>query len=518
MHKHIYESQQKFRILHRTKLNCREGEWMTNSKMVTRLSIAVVLMVYLLATVAVFAPVRARAESAEEVTSGLLGWWQMNHSSGYNATDSSENGLNGIVQSARADNQIWVGDDTPTCDDNNTQALSLNGPSEESGEFVSFDAPNPTPDSLTISAWVKINETEPLSEEYMPIAGNLIHSEGDFGFGLEVRYAENKIYFINNRNFDGNFAENSPVYDYNESEVVDKWLHVAGTYDYTTGVSNLYINGDLVDSYDGVDERSIFYDDGSFSIGRDGSLTRYFKGLIDDVRLYDRALNSYEITELASTGCSETTEEPVDDEDGITATIEDAAPNNGDANNDGTRDSEQPRVTSLVSPVNNKYVVLETGGCTTNSSVSVIKEPSVSTQDDDNYQYPFGFINFTLTGCSVGSTHTITKHYFGDYDPAKLVLRKYNPTKQTYTTISTATITAVTIGGQKAVKVVYQVTDGGELDQDGTANGTIVDPAGIGLLEVTAPATGFKKESVVMPFVLFSVAAGMFILNRVRRV
>ena len=44
--------------------------------------------------------------------------------------------------------------------------------------------------------------------------------------------------------------------------------------------------------------------------------------------------------------------------------------------------------------------------------------------------------------------------------------------------------------GQQALKVVYQVTDGGALDLDGSANGTIVDPAGPARLATGTPDTG----------------------------
>jgi len=182
----------------------------------------------------------------------------------------------------------------------------------------------------------------------------------------------------------------------------------------------------------------------------------------------------------------------VEDDDGVDGAVEDAAPNEGDANDDGTPDNEQPKVTSLVSPVSGSYVVLESDSCTANSSVSINSESSNGVQDG-SYNYPLGLLNFTLTGCSVGVTETITQYYYGSYDVSKLVVRKYNETTDTYATITGAVITAVTIGGRSAVKVVYTVTDGGALDADGIANGTIVDPAGIAVLGAASPNTGYAK-------------------------
>jgi hypothetical protein len=71
------------------------------------------------------------------------------------------------------------------------------------------------------------------------------------------------------------------------------------------------------------------------------------------------------------------------------------------------------------------------------------------------------------------------------------VARKYNTATKTYTDIPNATITNVTIGGQKALKITYDITDGGPLDADGTPNGTIVDPAGPAVKDASTvtPAT-----------------------------
>lgn len=190
------------------------------------------------------------------------------------------------------------------------------------------------------------------------------------------------------------------------------------------------------------------------------------------------------------------------DTDGSIEGVEEAGPNSGDANNDGTPDNTQPTVTSLVNPVTAKYAVVESSGCDTNASVSVAA-PSVS---DGGYTYPAGLANFSL-GCGTpGKTATITLYFYG-VSPANMVLRKYNSTTGTYKSVTGAVLSDVTIGGQQATKVVYSVTDGGELDADGSANGAIVDPAGLALAAVTAPRTGLNKNSVITPFAMLFVGA-----------
>lgn len=177
----------------------------------------------------------------------------------------------------------------------------------------------------------------------------------------------------------------------------------------------------------------------------------------------------------------------LEDNDGVDTSIEGAAPNSGDANNDGMPDAEQTGVTSLVNPVTANYSVIEAGACTANNTVSSSAESTAA--PDSEHDFPVGLMTFTLTGCAVGGTETITQYHYGaTYDLSTLVMRKFDGT--TYTTVSGATFSTVTIDGQSVLKVVYQVTDGGPLDQDGVANGTIVDPAGPGTTLGTLAETG----------------------------
>ena len=79
-----------------------------------------------------------------------------------------------------------------------------------------------------------------------------------------------------------------------------QWVHLVGTYDKNASDSNIrvYVNGILKSattaSYD------IGYSDSSLRIGMaiPGNSLQYFKGKIDEVRIYNRAINSQEITAL----------------------------------------------------------------------------------------------------------------------------------------------------------------------------------------------------------------------------
>ena len=176
------------------------------------------------------------------------------------------------------------------------------------------------------------------------------------------------------------------------------------------------------------------------------------------------------------------------DSDGATNSIESSAPNSGDGNGDGISDAAQTNVASLVNPVTSQYATMSST-CDSSSGVSVNAE-SVNSVQDTVFSYPLGLMSFTLQCNTIGQTATVSQYYYYTTDPGAVVARKYNTVSGTYQAITGATIERVTIGGQTAIKVTYVVTDGGSLDEDGVANGVIVDPFGLAKGQVTAPNTG----------------------------
>lgn len=173
------------------------------------------------------------------------------------------------------------------------------------------------------------------------------------------------------------------------------------------------------------------------------------------------------------------------DNDGITDSVEDAAPNGGDANNDGTDDSDQDKVSSFVNPVTNQYVAVEVDSTCSITTASNNAE-SANAVADSGFNYPVGLVNFTAACGTPGFTTDVNLYYFGA-PTSNVVLRKYNPNTHAYFTVNGAVLTP---SGQTVMKATYQVTDGGVLDTDGIANGTIIDPAGLAVGAVGVPNTG----------------------------
>lgn len=159
-----------------------------------------------------------------------------------------------------------------------------------------------------------------------------------------------------------------------------------------------------------------------------------------------------------------------------------------DLNGDGFLDEDQANVGTATSPVNGKSVALEADPACTVDSLDIDAE-SANIVKDPAYEYPAGLLNFTLDCGTPGYTTTVTQYYYGGLDAAHMTARKYNPTTHAYVTIPSSSIVSVEVYDNNVAKMVYEITDGGDLDMDGEVNGIIVDPAGLGQA-IGAPSTG----------------------------
>ena len=81
----------------------------------------------------------------------------------------------------------------------------------------------------------------------------------------------------------------------------NQWYHIVGTFDGTT--LSAYKNGVFVSSVEPGTPDDVG-DPSSFEIGCRDTITEYFNGSIDEVRIYNRALSTNEITELYRLGAS----------------------------------------------------------------------------------------------------------------------------------------------------------------------------------------------------------------------
>lgn len=192
------------------------------------------------------------------------------------------------------------------------------------------------------------------------------------------------------------------------------------------------------------------------------------------------------------------------DNDGIDDVEENAAPNNGDGNGDGIPDAVQGHVGSVVNDVTNEYMTLQvmdtsssTGdpvGCTTINSLSAQDESTV--ENEQNFDYPIGLIDFSLTCTNPGDSAYITIYLDKNYDTSDWTIRKYI---NGYQEVQNAIIDTAMVGANNVTTISYEIEDGGELDSDGLANGTIVDPIGPAILADTTDTTTQNSEANTLP-------------------
>ena len=153
-------------------------------------------------------------------------------------------------------------------------------------------------------------------------------------------------------------------------------------------------------------------------------------------------------------------------------------------------------------PIKGKTVTLSLPDTVTNASVSAVNPSSVAT--DGTLNYPAGLTSFQFD-TTLGNTETVTLYYDLPGDASDYQARKYNTTNQTFTDIDNASIIRTTYQGSSVLTLTYDITDGGVLDQDNEANGTIVDPVGLATTDGLAD-TGQNTQAI------FAIAGIVFLL------
>ena len=143
---------------------------------------------------------------------------------------------------------------------------------------------NLTPASVTIASWVKV---DPTLSDWAWVAGH-----GD-NVGLFVNLWDDDgvtFYYYNGSVWRNVSFHNAGLKD-------GQWHHIAGSFDQDTGIMSVYLDGVLVNSAYNLD--TINYIHGNdFSIGSMQGW-RNFKGCLDEVQFYGRALSEQDVQLLS---------------------------------------------------------------------------------------------------------------------------------------------------------------------------------------------------------------------------
>ncbi|TVL96776.1 MAG: hypothetical protein CV087_23275 [Candidatus Brocadia sp. WS118] len=214
--------------------------------------------------------------------------YKFDEGNGTIATDTSGNGNDGTVSGA-----VWT-------TGKNGSGLQFDGVDD----YVSIPCMNY--DEISITAWFYKNANDTVNADSI-FGGWKWNASVQYKEGLELRfysYNSNELQFgMITKNSSGNRLERFATYKFSNS--VGSWYHVAGTYNKATGEQKLYVNGQLVNTTTHPAGNTIVpltsYSD--MRIGHSRVNDGYFNGIIDDVRIYNRALSSQEVLD-AYTGKS----------------------------------------------------------------------------------------------------------------------------------------------------------------------------------------------------------------------
>jgi hypothetical protein len=208
----------------------------------------------------------------------LSGWWKFEDGNGTTTIDSSGWGRNGTWNGANSASGTHF---------NLGKVGSFSGSFDGSTNWVSVPSITTSGSAVkyTLSAWVKPTTSWPADRD--------IIMGGSFN---EWQYFSIKSNKFRHNTYNGSTFAN----EYTFYPSLDEWIFLAATYDLPANRSVLYINGVPVSTISsGLITTGINSNVSAIGSHKDGGAAgAKFIGLIDDVRIYNRALSAAEVSAL----------------------------------------------------------------------------------------------------------------------------------------------------------------------------------------------------------------------------
>jgi hypothetical protein len=210
-------------------------------------------------------------------TGSLIRWWKLDEGSGTSAIDSSGGGFTGTINGGTYSSLA------PSVSFADSHSLNVGA----STNYVDLGTPYSGKNNYTVSAWVYFN-TIPTINHQATIFGWGTTYFGSNGITLSIGFNNWQIQKSN-----GIINTTTPA------PVIHQWIHVAMVI--SSNTTQLYVNGSLV----GSDTSGSLPGNGSdFKVGYVGTDPGVpaIDAQVDDVRFYNSALSSSQITTIASGG------------------------------------------------------------------------------------------------------------------------------------------------------------------------------------------------------------------------
>lgn len=232
---------------------------------------------------------------AQIPTAGLVGHYPFTG----NADDASTNANNGMVYGATLTNDRFGNTNSAYSFDGNSNYIEVSNSS--SLQFAL--------NTQTISFWMKIpSKPFPINEHaiFEKMDQNLATDPtGNSAQGFKISFApSNDIYYSIKSGIGSNWAS---VTIPNNQFAANQYCNIVFTNDNDSLRS--YLNGVKINSFKIPSGTVIGANTSPLLIGKElwtsnGANMDYFKGILDDIAIYERALTSTEISQLFSNGCS----------------------------------------------------------------------------------------------------------------------------------------------------------------------------------------------------------------------
>jgi hypothetical protein len=207
-------------------------------------------------------------------TDGLVAYYPFNG----NANDESPSLNNGIVSGA-----VLTADRNGIAD----KAYYFNG----TDNFIKITGALPVTNQFTISFWA-------YSENASGYSNILCDGSSNAGGNdFLITFRGNDVGIRADKNAPLNYEDSSPT-ELQNLDLLNKWVHV--TWLMTPTYSKVFINGVEKMTINEAGSNEGYHDDFSFIGARQvwGSPDHFFKGKLDEIRIYNRALSSTEIQTL----------------------------------------------------------------------------------------------------------------------------------------------------------------------------------------------------------------------------
>ncbi|MDP2765910.1 MAG: LamG domain-containing protein, partial [Candidatus Methanoperedens sp.] len=224
--------------------------------------------------------------TSSAIPAGAVAYWKLDEGSGVTAYDSSGNGNTGNL--INMENSDWVGGKVGG-------ALEFDGTDDHVliPDSPSLDIAN----NITLEAWF-INQGVGAGFQSdlagMIVAKHWTHNTRSYDLRIDHNTKKISFQLFEPDNSEHDLDSNSLIID-------NQWYYVVATYDKATGMAKIYLNGQLdnsqnIGSFD-IMQTAMPATIGCYLASADGSALRSFlNGIIDEVRIYNKALTQAEIS------------------------------------------------------------------------------------------------------------------------------------------------------------------------------------------------------------------------------